>query len=99
MEVLRYVLGVLDMDGFYIEGRFYCKELGMWRVGDVYAKSYFFDIGVKWGELNEKARRQCRYVIRTCTVYRLGRAGLTIWQKGLLPTGPPLLGAPRFTQF
>ena len=42
MEVLRYVLGVLDMDGFYIEGRFYCKELGMWRVGDVYAKSYFF---------------------------------------------------------
>jgi hypothetical protein len=61
MEVLRNVLGVLDMDGFYIEG--YCKELGMWRVGDVYAKSYFFYIGVKWGELNEKARRQCRYVI------------------------------------
>jgi hypothetical protein len=27
------------------------------------------------------------------------RARLTIWQKGLLPTGPSLLGAPRFTQF
>jgi hypothetical protein len=27
------------------------------------------------------------------------RAGLTIWQKGHLPTGPALLGAPRFTQF
>jgi hypothetical protein len=27
------------------------------------------------------------------------RAELTIWQKGHLPTGPALLGAPRFTTY
>ena len=64
MEMLRNVMGILDMDGFYIGGRFFCKELGMWRVGDVYAKSYFFDIGIKWDELDEKAKKQCLYVIR-----------------------------------
>jgi hypothetical protein len=69
MEELRNVVGVLDMDGFCIGGRFYCKELGIWRVGSVYADSYFFYIGVKWGELDEKTRKQCGYVIRN--VHRL----------------------------
>jgi hypothetical protein len=49
---LRNVVGVLDMDGFCIGERFYCKELGIWRVGSVYADSYFFFIlvlnGANW---------------------------------------------------
>jgi hypothetical protein len=42
MEVLGNVMGILDMDGFCIGGRFFCKELGIWKVGDVYAESFFF---------------------------------------------------------
>ena len=45
MEMLGNVMGILDMDGFYIWGQFFCKDLGMWKVGDVYARSYLFDIG------------------------------------------------------
>lgn len=69
MGVLGNVIGIMDMDGFYINGRFYCKELGMFEVGNVYAESYLFDINMKWSELNEKAKRQCYYVIRN--VHRL----------------------------
>ena len=69
MEVLGNVMGILDMDGFGIGGRFFCKELGIWKVGDVYAESCFFDIGIKWRDLNVRARKQCGYVIRN--VHRL----------------------------
>ena len=64
METLGNVMGILDMDGFCIGGRFFCKELGMWKVGNIYAESHFFDIGMKWRDLDAGARRQCSYVIR-----------------------------------
>ena len=57
MEVLKNVIGVLDMDGFEIDNVFFCKELGLLRVGDTCAKSYFFNIGVKWDALSERAKR------------------------------------------
>ena len=41
----------------------------MWKVGDIYAESHFFDIGMKWRDLDAGARRQCGYVIRN--VHRL----------------------------
>jgi hypothetical protein len=69
METLGNVMGILDMDGFCVGGRFLCKELGMWRVGNIYAESYFFDIGVTWRDLDVVTRRQCSYVIRN--VHRL----------------------------
>jgi hypothetical protein len=69
MEMLGNVMGILDMDGFYIGGQFFCKELGMWKVGDVYARSYLFDSGIRWRDLDAKARKQCGYVIRN--VHRL----------------------------
>ena len=33
-------------------------------MGDVEARSYFFDIGVKWQDLSVKDRRTCEYVIK-----------------------------------
>ena len=59
---LSNVVGVIDMDGFMINGRFYCKELGVLRVGDAAARSFLFDLGVRWGDLTAKDRRTCRYV-------------------------------------
>ena len=64
MEVLKSVIGVLDMDGFEVDGEFYCKELGMMRIDDVQASSYLFHIPLRWGDLSERARRQCRFVTR-----------------------------------
>ena len=55
-------VGVIDMDGFMINGRFYCKELGALRVGDAAARSFLFDIGVRWDDITPKDRRTCRYV-------------------------------------
>jgi hypothetical protein len=69
METLGNVMGIMDMDGFCVGGRFLCKELGMWKIGNVYAESHFFDIGMRWGDLDVGARRQCSYVI--CNVHRL----------------------------
>ena len=43
---LKNVVGILDMDGFTIEKEFYCKELGIFKVGDVVARTYFFDLGI-----------------------------------------------------
>ena len=59
---LSNFVGVIDMDGFKINGRFYCKEPRALRVGDAAASSFLFDIGVRWDDLIPKDRRTCRYV-------------------------------------
>ena len=59
---LKDVVTVMDMDGFVINKKFYCKELGLLKVGDVVARSYFFDLGIRWSELLGKDRRTCAYV-------------------------------------
>lgn len=50
------------MDGFQISKKFYCKELGMLRVGEDEAFSFFFDIGLPWHSLTKQDKRTCRYV-------------------------------------
>ena len=69
MEVLKDVVGIIDMDGFYVHRSFLCKELGIMRVGATYAESYFFDINVRWSDLDNETKRQCSYVIRN--IHRL----------------------------
>ena len=54
----------MDMDGFVINKKFYGKELGLLKVGDVAARSHFFDIGFEWSELSGKDRRTWDYVMR-----------------------------------
>ena len=39
------------MDGFSVERKFICKELGIIEVGNDEAKSLFFDIGLHLGAL------------------------------------------------
>ena len=59
------IVGIMDMDGFVVgKKKFYCKELGLLKVGDDTARSYFFDMGIHWSSLSEKDRRSCAYVIR-----------------------------------
>ena len=49
-------IGIMDMDGFTIETRFLCKELRVLKVGADTASSFFFDIGVRWNDLNIRMR-------------------------------------------
>ena len=64
MGSLRDVIGILDLDGFEINGEFFCKELGLMRVKDVYATSYLFEIPLRWEELDERTKRQCDFLMR-----------------------------------
>ena len=43
------VVGIIDMDGFMIEKEFYCKELGVLKVGE---------------DLTPKQQRQCMFLTR-----------------------------------
>ena len=61
-QQLSDVVAVMDKDGFTVNKKFYCKELGLLRVGDNTAQSFFFDLGIRWGDLSPKDRRSCNYV-------------------------------------
>ena len=61
-STLNNVVAVMDMDGFMVEKRFYCKELGILKIGNIAAQSYFFDIGLEWADLSPKDRRTANYV-------------------------------------
>ena len=39
MACLNDIVGILDMDGFFINKEFYCNELGLLKVGDTTARS------------------------------------------------------------
>ena len=52
----------MDMDGFTINKKFYCKELALLKVGDVAAKSFFFDFRLRESDISPKDKRTCRYV-------------------------------------
>lgn len=56
------IVAVIDMDGYYVENIFLCKELGLLNVGDTTSQSFFFDIGVSWDDLAQKDKKTCRYV-------------------------------------
>ena len=47
-----------------VGGKFYCKELGLFKMGEVMARSILFDTGLRWWDLSEKDRRTCMYVTK-----------------------------------
>ena len=51
------IVGVIDMDGFVIKRKFYCKELGIIKRGEDEAKTYLFDIGLRWVDLSAKDQK------------------------------------------
>ena len=42
--------------------KFYCKGLGLIKIGDTEAISFFFYMSLRWNELTLKNRRTCTYV-------------------------------------
>ena len=43
---MENIVAILDLDGFHINKKFYCKEAGISEVGQDVANSFFFDIGI-----------------------------------------------------
>ena len=62
MGALENIIAILDMDGFVVNRHFYCQDLGVLRFGELYAESYFFDIGLRWSDLTPKDQRSCECV-------------------------------------
>ena len=59
---LADIVAIVDMDGFTINKKFFCKELGFLKVGNAAAQSFFFDIGLRWANLTTKDKKLCNYV-------------------------------------
>ena len=64
MKKMNAIGGIIDMDGFTINKKFYCKELGMLKMDKEVAISYHFDIGIQWSDLTYKDRKTCMYLTR-----------------------------------
>ncbi len=58
------IVEVIDMDGFFVGKKFYCKELGTLKVGEDKASSFLFDIGIRCWDLTPKEQRQCMFVTK-----------------------------------
>ena len=54
---MEKIAGVIDMDGFVLDKTFYCKELGVLKLGEDEGRSFFFDIGVHWHHSNSQAAK------------------------------------------
>ena len=61
---MNNIAGILDLDGFTVNKKFLCRELGIIKVGQETGSSYHFDIGIRWGDLSPKDRKACMYVGR-----------------------------------
>ena len=61
---MNNIVGIMDMDGFVIERKFYCKELGIIKKGEDEAKTYLFDIGLRWADLTTKDRKSCMFLTK-----------------------------------
>ena len=61
---MNSVVGIIDMDGFTVNRKFRCRELGVIEVDKDEAKSYHFDIGIRWLDLDNKDRKSCMYVMK-----------------------------------
>ena len=64
MAGLSDVAGIIDMDGFMVNGKFYCKELGLFKIGEAMARPIFFYTGLRWLDLSEKDKRTCKHVMK-----------------------------------
>ena len=61
---MNSIVGIVDMDGFTVARQFRCRELGVIEVDKDVAKSYLFDIGIRWLDLSPVDRKTCMFVMR-----------------------------------
>ena len=58
------IIGVLDLDGFFVQKTFFCKELGIITHGDTYGTSFHFDTTLSYENLSEKDKTSVEFLQR-----------------------------------
>ena len=81
MLKMNTIGGIIDMDGFKINKKFHCKELGTLRMDKEVAVSWHFDIGIEWTDLTYKDKKACMYL--TKYIHKLPFH--TTWSESTLP--------------
>ena len=61
---MNNVVGIIDMDGFIIEKKFYCRELGMLNIKEDTGESFQFDMGIRWQDLSNKDKKTCMFLTK-----------------------------------
>ena len=61
---MNRIVGIIDMDGFTIAKKFYCKELGVLKIGNDEGLSYHFNLGIKWQDLRTEDQQNCKFVVK-----------------------------------
>ena len=56
------IVAIMDMDGFTVNKQFLCRELGLIKHDEETAKSYDFNIDIRWSNLSPKDLKNCLYV-------------------------------------
>jgi hypothetical protein len=56
------IVGIIDLDGFFVQKTFFCRELGIITHGDTYGTSFHFNTALCYEKLNEKDRIQVKFL-------------------------------------
>ena len=61
---MNNIVGIIDMNGFPIGKKFYCKEIGMLEIGKEEALSFIFDLNIRWKDLSLKHQKECMFLTK-----------------------------------
>ncbi len=56
------IIGILDLDGFFVQKTFFCRELGIITHEDTYGTSFHFNTTLRYEELNEKDKTNVNFL-------------------------------------
>ena len=56
------IIGILDLDGFFVQKTFFCRELGIITHEDTYGTSFHFNTTLHYEELNEKDKTNVNFL-------------------------------------
>jgi hypothetical protein len=56
------IVGILDLDGFFVQKTFFCRELGIIACEDTYGTSFDFNTTLSYGKLNEKDKINTQFL-------------------------------------
>ena len=56
------IVGIVDLDGFFVQKTFFCQELGIITHGDMYGTLFHFNTALCYKKLNKKDRIQVKFL-------------------------------------
>ena len=56
------IVGILDLDGFFVQKTFFCRELGLITHEDTYGTSFHFNMTLRYEELSKEDKINVNFV-------------------------------------